>query len=217
VASSASARTSLRIAALLALLLGASGGAARAEQVYRYVDERGVLHLSNVPADQRYREYRVGSAGGSGRGILILARRESSRVHIPGLSQKAAYALLPTARFGAARSPKAYDELIARAAARHGLPPALIKAVVKAESNFQPHALSNKGAQGLMQLMPETAEDLGVDDPFRPEQNVLGGTRYLRAMYDRFGDWEHALAAYNAGPVERVLHYYRRYDGDFSR
>ena len=94
---------------------------------------------------------------------------------------------------------------------------------------------SNKGAQGLMQLMPGTAEDMGVDDPFEAEDNVQGGTRYLRAMYERFGDWKHALAAYNAGPgaverfggippyaetqqyVERVLHYYRRYDGDFSR
>ena len=208
--------------------------ASRAEQVYRYVDERGVVHLSNVPADQRYRKYTLGRNGGTGRGILILARRESARTHIPGLSQRAAHALVPR-REAAPRSMAAYDQLIARAARRHGLPPALVKAVVKAESNFQPHALSDKGAQGLMQLMPATAEDLGVDDPFRPEQNVAGGTRYLREMYDRFGDWEHALAAYNAGPgavdryggippyaetqqyVERVLHYYRRYDGDFSR
>jgi soluble lytic murein transglycosylase-like protein len=86
-----------------------------------------------------------------------------------------------------------------------------------------------------MQLMPATAEDMGVDDPFEAEDNVQGGSRYLRAMYERFGDWEHALAAYNAGPgaverfggippyaetrqyVERVLHYYRRYDGELSR
>jgi soluble lytic murein transglycosylase-like protein len=224
--------SALRVACGLLLAASVAAGA-RAEQMYRYEDERGVVHLSNVPADSRYRKYRIGSAGGSGKGILILARREG-RTHIPGLTQKAAYALVSRPR-ATARSPKAYDQLIARAAARHGLPPALIKAVVKAESNFQPHALSHKGAQGLMQLMPGTAEDLGVDDPFRPEENVHGGTRYLRAMYDRFGDWEQALAAYNAGPgavdrfggippyaetqqyVERVLHYYRRYDGDFSR
>jgi soluble lytic murein transglycosylase-like protein len=225
--------SALRVACGLLLAATTVAAGARAEQMYRYEDERGVVHLSNVPADVRYRKYRIGSAGGTGKGILILARREG-RTHIPGLTQKAAYALVPRPR-ATARSPKAYDQLIARAAARHGLPPALIKAVVKAESNFQPHALSHKGAQGLMQLMPGTAEDLGVDDPFRPEENVHGGTRYLRAMYDRFGDWEQALAAYNAGPgavdrfggippyaetqqyVERVLHYYRRYDGDFSR
>jgi len=215
------------------LLCGTALRPARAEQVYRYVDERGVVHLTNVPADERYRKYRIGSAGGSGRGVLILARRDSGRAHIPGLSQRAAYSLGTPP--GEAQSPSAYDELIARAARRHGLPPALVKAVVKAESNFQPTAISEKGARGLMQLMPETADDLGVADAFRPEDNVQGGTRYLRAMYDRFGDWENALAAYNAGPgavdrfggvppyaetqeyVERVLHYYRRYDGEFSR
>lgn len=220
------------LAAVLWVLCGPSG--ALADEVYRYVDARGVVHLTNVPADVRFRKYELGKAGGSGRGILILARRESSRVHIPGYSSRAAYRL-GSAPLRSGRGSKAYDQLIARAARRHGLPPALVKAVVRAESNFQPHAVSHKGAQGLMQLMPATAQDLGVEDPLRAEDNVLGGTRYLKAMYERFGDWEHALAAYNAGPgavdrfggippyaetqeyVERVLHYYRRYDGDFSR
>jgi soluble lytic murein transglycosylase-like protein len=217
----------------LAALLGAPGGPASAEQVYRYTDDRGVVHLSNVPADMRYRKYDIGSAGGTGKGILILMRRES-RMHIPGLPRSAVahYGGRPP---GGRRSPSTFDPLIARAARRHGLPPGLVKAVVKAESNFEVAAVSNKGAQGLMQLMPATASDMGVDDPFEAEDNVLGGTRYLRAMYDRYGDWEQALAAYNAGPgavdryrgippyaetqeyVERVLHYYRRYDGDFSR
>jgi len=223
-------RRKIGVAALLLVLL--AGRAAEAEQVYRYVDERGVVHLSNVPADVRYEKYHYGS-GGSGKGILILVRRAPGAVYIPGASQKASYAPSPRA-FGG-RNVAAFDQLILRAARRHGLPPALVKAVVKAESNFQPNAISDKGAQGLMQLMPATAEDLGVDHPFTPEENVLGGSRYLREMYDRFGDWEHALAAYNAGPgavdrfggvppyaetqeyVERVLHYYRRYDGDFSR
>lgn len=221
----------LGFAALVLALV--SSREASAEHVYRYVDERGVVHLTNVPADTRYQKYRVGSAGGSGKGILILMRRNQGRMHIPGLTQKASYSVASRALRG--KSPAAFDQLIARAARRHGLPAALVKAVVKAESNFQPHALSDKGAQGLMQLMPATAQDLGVDHPFTPEENVAGGTRYLRAMYDRFGDWSHALAAYNAGPgavdrfggippyaetqqyVERVLHYYRRYDGDFSR
>ena len=221
-----------RTIGLAALLLAVAP--ARAEQVYRFIDDRGVVHLTNVPADTRYQEYRIGSAGGSGKGILILARRMPSRTYIPGFTQKVSYAIGARSLGGGTNS-ALFDPLIAQAARRHGLPPALVKAVVKAESNFQPNALSDKGAQGLMQLMPDTADDLGVDHPFTPEENVAGGTRYLRAMYDRFGDWEQALAAYNAGPgavdrfggippyaetqeyVERVLHYYRRYDGDFSR
>jgi soluble lytic murein transglycosylase-like protein len=82
----------------------------------------------------------------------------------------------------------------------------LVEAVAQVESAYDSTALSKKGAMGLMQLMPETASDLGVRDPWDPEQNVSGGTRYLRQMLDRFdGRIEHALAAYNAGPgaVER--------------
>jgi soluble lytic murein transglycosylase len=222
--------------ALLAVVVGIGLGApSAAEEVYRYVDERGVVHLSNVPADTRYRKYQIGSAGGSGKGILILARRTPSRLHIPGSARSAGAHLYMPTRLSKARGSSVFDQLIARAAGRHGLPAAMIKAVVKAESNFEPQAVSNKGAQGLMQLMPGTADDMGVANPFRAEDNVYGGTRYLRAMYDRFGDWELALAAYNAGPgavekhggippfaetqeyVERVLHYYRRYDGDFAR
>ena len=198
---------------------------AHAEEVYRWIDSRGVVHLTNVPSDPNFKKYQVGSSGGTGRGILIIARNESKR--------RNHFSFVSTGRDP--KTAKDFDTLIARAARRHGLPPGLVKAVVRAESNFQPHALSNKGAQGLMQLMPETAQDLGVDDPFRAEDNVYGGTRYLRAMYERYGDWKYALAAYNAGPgavdrfggvppyaetqqyVERVLHYYRRYDGDFSR
>jgi soluble lytic murein transglycosylase len=219
------------LAALAGLVLVARTSAA--EPVYRYVDERGVVHLSNVPTDDRYRKYVIGTGGGSGKGILILMRRERSETHIPGRAHANVY--VPVGLGKGRRSSTAYDQLIARAASRHGLPAALVKAVVKAESNFEVAAVSHKGAQGLMQLMPGTADDMGVGDPFRAEDNVYGGTRYLRAMYDRFGDWERAIAAYNAGPgavekhrgippyaetqqyVERVLHYYRRYDGDFSR
>ena len=201
---------------------------ASAEEVYRWIDTRGVVHLTNVPSDPNYKKYRVGSSGGTGRGILIIARNEAKR--------RRTFSFVTAS--GGGRDPKSakdFDLLIERAARRHGLPPGLIKAVVRAESNFHPDAVSNKGAQGLMQLMPETAEDLGVGDPLRAEDNVYGGTRYLREMYERYGDWKYALAAYNAGPgavdrfggvppyaetqqyVERVLHYYRRYDGDFSR
>src|SRR5687768_12489991 len=87
------------------------------------------------------------------------------------------------------------------AAQRHGLDPNLVLAVVGVESAFQPAAISHKGAQGLMQLMPATARELGVTDPLDPAQNLDGGTRYLRQLVARYGgDLGKALAAYNAGP-----------------
>ena len=81
-----------------------------------------------------------------------------------------------------------------------GLPVQLIDAVIRTESGYRAGAVSRAGAQGLMQLMPGTAAQVGVDDPFDPRQNILGGSRYLRKMYDEFGSLELAIAAYNAGP-----------------
>lgn len=99
---------------------------------------------------------------------------------------------------------------INKAAARYKLPAALIKAVVKAESNYQIRAVSAAGAQGLMQLMPATARELGVTDPFDIDQNIHGGAQYLRNMLDQFnGDVHMALSAYNAGPGTVA-----RYDGN---
>jgi len=129
----------------------------------------------------------------------------------------------------------AYDPLILRASRRHGLPPALVKAVIRVESAFDTRAVSKKGAMGLMQLMPETAQRLGVHDAFAADQNVYGGAAYLRNLHDRYGSWSYTLAAYNAGPgsvdryrgippfhetreyVRKVLSYYRQYHGDFAR
>ena len=98
------------------------------------------------------------------------------------------------------------EQSIEKAAQNHGLPYDLIKGVIKAESDFQVRAKSRAGALGLMQLMPATARELGVQDPFDIDQNIDGGTRYLKKMMVRFGnDTKKALAAYNSGPgtVER--------------
>ena len=94
-----------------------------------------------------------------------------------------------------------YDRYISAAARKHGISSSLIKAVIKAESNFDPRAVSKSGACGLMQIMPETAKALGVVDPFDPKENIFGGTRYLKKMLVQFrGSLPLALAAYNAGP-----------------
>ncbi|MBI4773119.1 MAG: lytic transglycosylase domain-containing protein [Deltaproteobacteria bacterium] len=101
---------------------------------------------------------------------------------------------------------KNYDGLIRRYAKKYGLDTALVKAVIKAESEFDPKAVSCVGAAGLMQLMPGTASDMDVNDPFEPSENIEGGCRYLRTLLDRFRTVHLALAAYNAGP-ENVSKY----------
>lgn len=105
--------------------------------------------------------------------------------------------------------PQAIDQAIDKASKHYGLPADLIRSVIRHESNFNPRAVSHAGAQGLMQLMPDTARELGVSDPFAIAQNIDGGSRYLKKMLDRFdGDLRKALAAYNAGPGT-----VRRYNG----
>ncbi|MGB5217300.1 MAG: lytic transglycosylase domain-containing protein [Smithella sp.] len=127
---------------------------------------------------------------------------------------------------------KKYDYLISKAADKFNLDSALIKAIIKAESNFNHRAVSPVGAQGLMQLMPKTASSLKVDDSFHPEKNIEGGARYLRYLLNIYkGNLSLALAAYNAGEgavakyhynippyretqnyVKRVLSFYREYN-----
>ncbi|MFO1352996.1 MAG: lytic transglycosylase domain-containing protein [Gammaproteobacteria bacterium] len=125
-------------------------------------------------------------------------------------------------------TPSRLARLIDRLAKEHGLEPALLDAVIRVESAYQPNATSPKGAMGLMQLMPATARRFGVHDPYDAEDNIRGGARYLRWLLDKFGDVELALAGYNAGEgavvdwggippyretrryVPRVLQAYRR-------
>jgi soluble lytic murein transglycosylase-like protein len=95
-----------------------------------------------------------------------------------------------------------YDALIEENAAAHGVSPHLVRAVIQQESAFNPWAVSNKGAMGLMQLMPETAAELGILRPYDPSENIRGGVKYLKGLLTKFSEnVELALAAYNAGPT----------------
>lgn len=134
--------------------------------IYRYVDEEGTIHFSNVPTSAKYEVY----------------IREPPRGRVFYRSDR-------------------YDPYITEAAGKYDVPFSLVKAIIKAESDFDPYAVSSSGARGLMQLMPETAKDLGVTDSFNPRENILGGARYLKELLTRFhGSIPLALAAYNAGP-----------------
>ncbi len=102
---------------------------------------------------------------------------------------------------GPAGERESFEPYIQEAARRYNVPANLVRAVIKVESNFRPQAVSSAGAKGLMQLMPGTAKDMAVSDLFDPRQNILGGTRYLRVLINRFeGDIRLVLAAYHAGP-----------------
>ncbi len=124
----------------------------------------------------------------------------------PTSSNYKVYMHEPRKRAKTFKNIKNYDDVISEAAKRHGLSSSLIKALIHAESYFNPRAVSKKGAMGLMQIMPENLPGLNIDDPFDPWENIMGGATYLKSMLERFrGDLTLALAAYNAGPtaVER--------------
>ena len=121
-----------------------------------------------------------------------------------------------------------YNDIAEEKAKKHNVDPKLVKAVIRAESNWNPSAVSSKGAVGMMQLMPQTANDMGVGNPLNAEENIEGGTKYLRYLLNKFnGNLALALAAYNAGParVEKVrgvpsipetMNYVNRVMNDYS-
>ena len=150
-------------------------------QIYSWRDASGHLVLSNKPM--------TGATG------------EVTTYAVPGPSL-----LRTTAPPVAPKREGQYEDLIREHATQNGLSPDLVRAVIRAESGFNPRAVSPKGAMGLMQLMPATARDLGVSNPFHPGENIRGGVAYLARLMARYGqNLELALAAYNAGPgaVER--------------
>ncbi|WP_243730799.1 lytic transglycosylase domain-containing protein [Rubellimicrobium sp. CFH 75288] len=129
-------------------------------------------------------------------------RLQPPRAEVPPLIDAAAAAAVPAYR---GRADSSYLEPARAAARRHGIPEDLFLRLVQQESGWNPRAVSHKGAIGLAQLMPGTAQLLGVD-PHDPLANLEGGARYLRRQFDAFGTWPLALAAYNAGPGAVIQH-----------
>jgi soluble lytic murein transglycosylase-like protein len=160
------------------LISGAIFPAAARGDIYRHVDEEGVIHLTNIPTNPHIKY-----------DLILKERRVLIRVNPADINK--------------------YDHLITRASEKYRVDSALVKAVIKAESNFNHEAVSRKGARGLMQLMPATATSLQVQDSFHPENNIEGGVRYLRYLLTLFkGDLSLALAAYNAGEAAVAKHNY---------
>ncbi len=187
--------------------------------IYRHITADGVIFFSNT-------------SSGANSTIVIKERKvplksinERNTAH-PGVSPQ------KVEDFSASRNRETFHAAVDEKARMHNIDPQLVKAVIRAESNWNPDAVSPKGALGLMQLMPSTAALLGVADPFDPIENIDGGIRYLKDMIVRFnGDLTLALAAYNAGPkmvekkgmvpsipetvayVKRVMQYYNGEQG----
>jgi soluble lytic murein transglycosylase-like protein len=173
--------------------------------IYRYVDERGVIHFTNCPRDPKFKLY---------------IRESKEDVGDENHSSSVSYI----------KDSNQYDSLISEFSKKYQVDFALIKAMIRTESAFNPFATSRKGAKGLMQLMPETASRMSVSNIFNPRENIEGGVRYFKYLLSLFNnDLRLSLAAYNAGEnvvgelrsvppyretvdyVKKVLSYYQSY------
>lgn len=149
--------------------------------IYRYEDDEGIIHFTDAPTDKRFKIF-----------MRDLKKDKELRTKL---------------RYANSVNPAEYEQLIKACADKYGVSASLVKAVIHAESGYNPNAVSSKGASGLMQLMPDTAKSLKVADRFNPRDNVEGGVKYLRFLLDTFrGDVSLALAAYNAG-LSKVAKY----------
>jgi soluble lytic murein transglycosylase-like protein len=158
---------------------------AAADEVYSYQDQDGVLHFSNAPTDARF--HKVNRSGAA------LYRRQVAQARTRPVPVAATTA--------SGQRLDSFREHVRTAALKYRLPEKLLLAVMAVESNYDHRALSEKGAMGLMQLMPGTAREMYVDDAWDPAQNIEGGARYLRILANQYnGDPVQVLAAYNAGP-----------------
>jgi membrane-bound lytic murein transglycosylase MltF len=150
--------------------------------IYKYVDDEGVMHFTDTPTDRRFKVF-----------MRDLKKDRQLRTNFKLTA--------------CMRNPEEFEPIIKSLASEYGVDKSLVKAVIHAESGYNPNAVSSKGAQGLMQLMPKTAQGLKVNNTFDPKDNIRGGVRYLRFLLDTFkGDVTLALAAYNAG-LSRVSQY----------
>lgn len=168
-------------------------------KIFKYVDSNGIIHLSNVPGNRKYQEW----------------------IKVPGTSNN-------RMRKSPVESKDKITKVVEVASSKYGINSDLIRAVIRTESNFNPGAISPKGAMGLMQLMPDTARQYKVDNPFDPGENIHGGVQHLNYLLSEYNyDLKRALAAYNAGKgsvdqfngvppfpetvdyINRVLYYYQ--------
>jgi len=247
------------------LVLGVSLQDVMGEPIYQYKDKDGVMHFSNVPTDPRYRTViatdRVQDSGAPAVASQPVAAL-SSQLNETSASRSGDsvyqyvdrnglihFTNVPTSpRYKKIRGPRAFTQLqpkrlspalhqtITQTSLVYRMNPALVRAVIQAESAYDPDAVSPKGAMGLMQLMPEMAWSLNVANPYDPKQNITGGVRHLRYLLDRFGgNLELALAAYHAGEtrvsresriprisetqqyVRKVIRFYQSFSRDGGR
>lgn len=198
----------LRIILLIGLVFFSSP--VFASKIFIYEDqETGEKYYSNLPLNENFKIYMK----------LPLKRGKRDTLALTSLKRG----------FNEGAFSSKFDEIFNEVAKQFNLDPQLLKAMAKVESNFNPQAVSPKGAMGVMQLIPSTARLVGVNNPFDPVENIYGGARYLKMLLDEFGDLKLSLAAYNAGPeavksyrgippysetvnyVRDVLYYYERF------
>ncbi len=171
-----------RVLVFVFFICGVVGDYSANADIYRYEDDEGVVHFTDAPTDRRFK-------------IFMRDIKKDRKLRTT----------FKLARF--TRNPAEFEPIINQCALEFGVDKSLVKAVIHAESGYNPNAVSPKGASGLMQLMPKTAKDLKVANTLDPSDNIRGGVRYLRFLLDTFrGDEALAIAAYNAG-LSRVAQY----------